>query len=55
MCTRARPYGRARQCDFGGQGVTNGIRAVSTVGRKPSSYWSFLKASFVLQSILPYP
>jgi hypothetical protein len=23
MCTRARPHGRAGQCGFGGQGVTN--------------------------------
>jgi hypothetical protein len=28
MCTCARPYGRVGLCDFGGQGVTNGIRAV---------------------------
>jgi hypothetical protein len=27
MCTRARPYGRAGWCGFGGRGVTNGIRA----------------------------
>jgi hypothetical protein len=27
MCTRARPYGRAGRCGFGGRGVTNGIRA----------------------------
>jgi hypothetical protein len=24
MCTRARPYGRAGRCGFGGQGVTEG-------------------------------
>jgi hypothetical protein len=27
MCTRARSYGRAERCGFGGRGVTNGIRA----------------------------
>jgi hypothetical protein len=27
MCVRARPYKRAGRCGFGGQGVTNGIRA----------------------------
>jgi hypothetical protein len=27
MCTRARPYGRAGRCGFGGRGVTNSIRA----------------------------
>jgi hypothetical protein len=27
MCTRARPYGRAGRCGFGGRGVPNGIRA----------------------------
>jgi hypothetical protein len=27
MCTRAYPYGRVGRCGFGGQGVTNGIRA----------------------------
>jgi hypothetical protein len=35
MCTCARAYGRVGRCDFGGRGVTNGIRAVSTVGREP--------------------
>jgi hypothetical protein len=32
MCTRARPYGRAGWCGFGGWGVTNGIRADSRGG-----------------------
>jgi hypothetical protein len=27
MYTSARPYGRVGRCGFGGQGVTNGIRA----------------------------
>jgi hypothetical protein len=27
MCTRARSYGMAERCGFGGRGVTNGIRA----------------------------
>jgi hypothetical protein len=33
MYTRARTYERAGWCDFGGRGVTNGIRADLAVAR----------------------
>jgi hypothetical protein len=46
MCTCARPYGRARRCSFGGQGVTWAHRGRSVIeGAVPEVRGLFLDGS----------
>jgi hypothetical protein len=46
MCTRARPYGRAGQCSFGGRGVT--VAAEAREVRWPVLFFNFFSKMFVM-------